>query len=369
MDTEQNKIEQENTGIQEISLKDLIFKFKEWFNYFRSKWKLLFIACVLGGATGFAIAFFSKPIYIAKLTFAMEEDKGGIGGGGLSGALGLASSFGFDLGGGGGGGAFAASNLAELMKSRLIVEKVLLDTFLIDGKNSTLAEYYIQINELRKNWEKHPNLKKIHFQPNPDRSKFNLQQDSILQGIYNSLTGKETLSITQKDKKVSILSIEVKSKNELFSKSFCENLANETSDFYIKTKSKKARLNTNVLQKQVDSVRLALNNSITGVAQEADNLYNLNPTLNIKGAGSKKIQVDVTANTEILKQLVVQLELSKITLRKETPLIQVIDRPIFPLEKEKAGKKKYLLVGSFFACFMATLYLYLTEIYKKIVGK
>ena len=81
----------------------------------------------------------------------MEEDKGS-GGGGLSGALGLASSFGIDLGGAGGGAAFAASNLAELMKSRLLVEKVLLEPIIINGKTITIAEYHIQINNTGHNF-------------------------------------------------------------------------------------------------------------------------------------------------------------------------------------------------------------------------
>ena len=76
----------------------------------------------------------------------MEEDKGG--GGGLGGAMGLASSFGFDLGGGG-GGLFTSSNIIELMKSRLVVEKTLLNPVQIAGKEISLADYYIQINELK----------------------------------------------------------------------------------------------------------------------------------------------------------------------------------------------------------------------------
>ena len=97
-----------------------------------------------------------------------------------------------------------------------------------------------------------------------------------------------------------------------------------------------------VLQRQVDSVRNALNGAIIGVANETDNVYNLNPAFNIKGAPSKKKQIDVQANTSILTNLVVQLELAKITLRKETPLIQLIDRPILPLDKEQLGKVKLL---------------------------
>jgi hypothetical protein len=254
------------------------------------------------------------------------------------------------------------------MKSRLLVEKVLLEPVLIKGKIISLVEYYIQINELRKDWLEDPDLKDIQFLPNSDPSKFTLQQSAILQQIHLSLIDKENLSIMPKDKKVTILSIEVSSENELFSKIFCESLAKETSDFYIETKSKKAKINVNVLQRQTDSVRNALNGAITGVANETDNVYNLNPAFNIKGAPSKKKQFDVQANTAILTNLVVQLELAKITLRKETPLIQLIDRPILPLQKEKFGKLKSIALGGFLAGFLYILYLIFARLYRKMVA-
>ncbi len=352
----------------EISLKELILKLREWGVYLKSKWKAIILICFLGASVGLTYALIEKPNYKGALTFAMEEDKSsGSGGAGLSGALGLASSFGIDLGGAGGGGAFAASNLSELMKSRLIVEKVLLNSTIIKGKNTTLAEYYININKLRESWDKKPALKNIHFLPGSDRLNFTLQQDSILKQIHKKLIEIDKLSIMQKDKKVTILSIEVTSEDEIFSKMFCENLAKETSDFYIQTKSKKAKINVDVLQKQVDSVKNELNNSITGVAQAADNIYNLNPALNIKSAGSKQKLVDVQANTAILTNLAVQLELAKITLRKETPLIQLIDRPILPLEKEKTGKLKALIIGGLFAGFLSVIYLISGLLFKKLL--
>jgi hypothetical protein len=287
-------------------------------------------------------------------------------GGGLGGALGIASSFGIDLGGGGGGGAFAAGNLAELMKSRLLVEKVLLVPIQINNKTISLAEYYIQINNLREGWDKNPNLKNIQFLPNDDKSYFTFQHDSILKIIYRNLIDATKLSIQQKDKKITILSIEVTSENENFSKFFCENLAKETSDFYIETKSKKARINVSVLQRQADSVRNALNSAISIMANETDYIYNLNPAFNIKGAPSKKKQIDVQSNTAILSNLVVQLELAKIALRKETPLIQLIDRPILPLDKEKFGKLKSIILGGFLSGFLTLLYLIFSQLFKKL---
>ncbi len=367
MSTNQENPALNNFDNDEISLKEIILKIRQTLIFLKSKWKIIFTAGAVGGLIGLSIGWAEKPTYKATLTFALEDDKGSAGGGGLGGALGLASSFGIDLGGSG-GGAFAASNLTELMKSRLIVEKVLLSSVEVDGKVITLIEYYIKINNLRKAWKERSDLKNIRFLPGDDRTRYSLKQDSILQQIHKNLISKDRLSIMQKDKKVTILSIEVTSEDEQFSKIFCESIAKETSDFYIETKSKKARINVGVLQNQVDSIRTELNGAISSVAAETDNIYNLNPAFNIKGALSKKKQIDVQANTVLLTNLIVQLELAKITLRKETPLIQLIDRPMFPLTKEKFGKLKSLFLGGFLAGFLTIFSLIIKQLLKKIIS-
>ena len=354
-----------NFDNDEISLKELILKVKEWYLFLLAKWKPIILAGIIGGLIGFTITYQQKPNYKAVLTFAMEDDKSG-GGGGLGGALGLASQFGIDLGSSG-GGAFAGSNLIELMKSRKIVEKTLLSPIEVDGKTKSLVEYYLEFNESKKGWDEKPLLKNLNFPVDADRTNFTLQQDSILKNLSAGLI-KTNLVISQIDKKVSILSIEMNSTNELFAKLFCETIANETSDYYVEIKSKKSKMNVEILQHQTDSIRAELNSAITGVAAASDNVFNLNSAMNVKRTPSARRQVDVQANTAILTQLVGNLELAKVTLRKETPLLQIIDRPTFPLEKEKVSKLKPLILGGFFAEFLTVLYLIFSNLYKKIIA-
>jgi uncharacterized protein involved in exopolysaccharide biosynthesis len=76
----------------------------------------------------------------------------------------------------------------------------------------------------------------------------------------------------------------------------------------------------------------------------------------------------VQANTAILTQLVTNLEMAKVSLRKETPLIQVIDRPILPLKKEKVGKLKSLILGSFLAGFLTVLVLIFKKLFAGILA-
>ncbi|MFW0737306.1 Wzz/FepE/Etk N-terminal domain-containing protein [Flavobacterium sp. T12S277] len=337
---------------EEISLKELLGKGKEWYFYIRSQWKVVLLVGILGSCIGLVYSFVKKPIYTANLSFALEDDKAG---GGIGGALGLASSFGLDLGGSGGGGVFSGSNLTELFKSRSMVEKTLLSNVNVNGKEISLAEMYIQTNGWRENWKKDQRLSNVQFLPNSNRKKFTRVQDSLLGVMYNALS-KEGFSVGQRDKKVAIININVSSKNELFSKFFCETLVNEVGKFYIETKSKKARINMAVLERQVDSIRNELNGAITGVAIANDNTFNLNPALNVRRTPSARRQVDVQANTAILTELVKQSELAKVTLRKDTPLIQVIDRPVLPLPKEKFEKARGLLMGGFLGCLIAILF-------------
>jgi len=353
----------DNTPIienDEISLKDLIFKVKALYSYLISQWRIILIAGLVGSVLGVSYSFIKKPIYKATLSFAVEDEKSA---GGLGNALGLASSLGIDLGGG--GSIFAGSNLTELFKSRSMVEKTLSTPIVQDNKTISLAEMYIQNQGWRKKWKKDAELASLQFLPNSNRKKFTRTQDSIYGVIYNNLS-KSGLSVAQKDKKIAIITIDVSSTNELFSKYFCEALAKEVSDFYIDTKSKKSRQNMLILERQTDSIRRELNGSITGVAIANDNTFNLNPALNVRRAPSARRQVDVQANTAILTELVKQTELAKVTLRKETPLIQVIDKPILPLSMERFGKIKGLLLGGFVGGFITVLGLIIKKALKLI---
>ncbi|WP_431245222.1 Wzz/FepE/Etk N-terminal domain-containing protein [Flavobacterium sp. P21] len=347
----------ENDG---ISLKDLIDQTREWYVYLLSQWKIILCVGIIGAVLGLTYSIFKKPVYTATLSFALEDDKSG--GGGLGGALGLASSFGLDLGGSG-GGIFTGTNLTELFKSRSMVEKTLLSPINLNGKEISIAELYIKNNEWRESWKDKPSIYKIQFLPNANRKNFTRVQDSILGKIYGKLS-KSDLSVSQKDKKASIITMDVSSTNELFAKIFCEALAKQVGKFYVETKSKKARMNMAILEHQVDSIRGELNGAITGVAVANDNTFNLNPALNVRRAPSARRQVDVQANTAILTELVKQAELAKVTLRKETPLIQVIDRPIFPLPKERLGKLKGIVFGGGLAVFLVSLFL----IIKRLLG-
>jgi len=362
-----SKTEQDKTVSKsgETSLKDIILKVRDWWRYLLSRWAIILICGSIGAALGLTYSLFKKTFYTAELSFALEDDKSGSGG--LGAAMGLASQFGIDLGGSSVSGAFSGDNLLGLMKSRSMVESTLLKPIDISGKKQTLAELYISFNKLRENWVDMPRLRNIQFSPGVDRKTFSLQQDSVLGDFYKRIVT-ANLSVDKIDKKLSIITVVVTSENELFSKYFAEMLTKTVSGFYIDTKTRKSVQNVEILQHQTDSVRQQLNAAITGVAMSGDNNPNANPSLQILRVPSQRRQVDVQANQAILTQLVANLEISKVSLRKETPLIQVIDSPILPLEKKRFGKTKGLVLGGILAGFLASLFVLSKKMFQDLLN-
>lgn len=341
----------------EISIQELIQVLSGWFKILLSKWSRLVFCGIVCGILGLGFTYFEKPKYTATLTYALDDEKSM---GSMGGALGLASTLGFDLGSNSAGGAFGSTNLMELMHSRSLIEKTLLTNIKHDNHWETLAEFYLEFKSVKKKWDGESELEKIKFNADDKRVLYTRTKDSILGKIFEDIN-KNQLFIYQKDKKNSIISIDVKSENELFAQYFCQTLVKVVSDFYIETKIKKGRLNVSILQTQVDSVRNELNSAIIGVAASTDNTFNLNPALNIKRTPTSKRQVDIQANSAILTQLVINLEMAKVSLRKETPLIQIIDTPILPLKIEKASKIKWFIIFSVFSVLILSMYFIISK--------
>jgi hypothetical protein len=352
-----------------ISLKELILKLREWVGYLLSKWLIVLVCGILGGALGFTYALYKKPVYIASTTFVLEE---GEKSGGLGQYAGIASMVGIDLGGGG-GGIFQGDNILELYKSRSMIVKTLLTSINNDGKDQLLIDQYISFNKLREKWSSEPALKNIQFKTyNIKDSKtkslqFTRLQDSILGTIVNDINS-NYLIVAKLDKKLSIIKADVKSLDESFAIGFNNQIVKNVNDFYIQTKTKKALDNVSILQQKTDSVRSVMNGAIYSSAVVSDATPNLNPTKQVQRiAPMQRSQFTAETNKLVLGELVKNLEMSKIALRKETPLIQVVDQPVLPLYVDKLGKLKGLVLGAFALSFFSVLFLLIKRIYKNLM--
>jgi hypothetical protein len=337
-------------NVEGISVPDTVTKIKSGIRYIKSRWKLVLIVSLLGAVSGVCYSIFSKTTYTANCTFVLEDSKSG---GGLGQIAGLASLAGISLGGASGGGIFEGDNILELYKSRTMIEKAMLSTCIVDGKKQMLIDRFMDRYELRGK-RNDGKTDYISFEGDPDN--FSRKQDSVITRLAG-LINKKILKVTKPDKKLSIFKVEVISEDEQFSKCFTDKMVENVNNFYIQTKVKKESQTVQILQHQADSVRVILNNSMHGVASANDAAPNPNPLMSTLRLNSQKKQVDVQASSAIYAEVVKNLELQKIALLQQMPLIQVVDKAVFPLGKNVVTKRFGGIIGMLIGLFLISLIL------------
>lgn len=340
---------------EDNSIIEIILNLIQWLKYLKSKWLIIFFSGLLGVVFGFIFSINRNKIYTANLTFALEEKNPG---GGINS---IASTLGLNIGGNE-SGVFAGENIIELMKSRLLIEKTLLTKVLINNKEEFLVNRFIDINYSDVADKNNAEIKNKKFY-STDRNRFTREQDSLL-GNIQSYIKNSTLEVSKLDKKLSIVSVKLKSKDEIFAKLFCENLVKNVTDFYVETKTGKSKKNVLILSNRVDSVKRELDQAMYGRASFSDQ----NMSLIKQSAAVPKIKQEMKIQmlSTLYSELVKNLELTKLALMREEPLIQIIDKPILPLPFEKTNRIKLILLGGILSLVSITVFLILYKMFINI---
>lgn len=349
-----------------IDLKEFLIRVGDWCHYILSRWMTILILGFLGGVIGLYYATRKKPIYIATTTFVLENGEGASNNFGQY--AGIASMVGLDLGAGG-GGIFQGENIIELYKSRTMIEKALFSQLDLNGRKKSLMECYLEINKINEDWKDNPVLLKLDFFNLPLKESDTLRslnttrlRDSIVSMAVNDINA-NYLTIAKQDKKLNIIKVDIKSKDEQFAKNFNNSIVRNVNDFYIQTKTKKALENVSILEEKTDSVKKVMNGVIYKAATVTDATPNLNPTRQVlRIAPLQRAQFSAETNKAIFSTYSQNLEMAKMTLLKETPLIQVIDQPVYPLEKKQTGKLFAFLVFGVLVGFLTLLTLVISRI-------
>jgi hypothetical protein len=328
-----------------IVLGDVIESIKRFFSYLRSQVILIALCAIVGLVLPLIYRALQKPTYAASTTFILEEKSAG--GGGLAG---IASQVGLDLGSlGSGSSLFTGDNILDIIKSRVIIEKVLL-TPISGNTGKTLADLYVEFSGLGERLPAPVSFASL--------GAHSVYQDSVLYVVYEQIA-KKNVSVDRLNKKGSIFKIVTVSQNQVFSKNFAERLLKETTTYYVNVKTSTAAANVKRLQARGDSLLRVLN----AKSYNAASFQILDPNVAYK---SMSVPAEVSSRDKsivfsIYAEVTKNLEMSRIALVSQTPVIQLLDVPKYPLMDDRksylflgfAGLFAGLLVG-FFLC----LYLY-----------
>lgn len=345
-----------------FSLRDFILKFKEWGGYLISRWYFLLAFTMIGAAIGYWVVSKKPTYYIATTSFVLEGTNQSATGSGL------ASMMGLDVGT---GGLFQGENILELYRSRSMIIKTLLTNANFEGHTELLIHRYIKINNLRQTvWKDDAKLRNISFnESNRYADNEQIIHNTVLLGIVKDILN-NYLVIGKPDKRVNIINVTVKSTDELFSKAFDEAIVENVNSFYLDTKTKKTRESIAVMQRKADSIKAVATGSIYAAAAIEDATPNLNPTRQAqRTAPVETARMRSELSRGILNELVRNIEMSKMELQSQTPLIAVIDDPILPLDVEGPAKGKYVLAGGMAGILIVLVLLIIIRIFNRAMRR
>lgn len=341
-----------------ITLRQLIERVERFLKFLLSKWLLILIGSVLTAALLSIYDSVKKPTFTAKTSFVLDNESSG----GLGQLSSLASLAGVNVGGlAEGGTLFQIDNIQELYRSRRMIEKTLLSRSDIESYD-LLIDQYIVVEKLERKWR--TKFDEHHLNFTLSRDEFTRTQDSLLMEVTERIQ-KRNLIVSKPSRKLTILEVAVNHQDEVFAKEFDQVLVKNVNEFYIETRTKKARENLNLLQSQTDSVKRVLDTKMLELAQATERLPNANPLYVTNQVPIQKLNIDFRTSTTVYAEMVKNLELAKISLRNTTPLIQIIDEPILPLQDNSRSLFKAVVLGALIGGLLMLTYLSLRYFYQE----
>jgi len=343
---------------EKISLKNVFQGFKEWLMFIMDQRKKIVYGTLITLVLTLSYNYLKSPVYYANTSFVLENDASAS----LGGLSSLASMSGINTSSlMSASNLFQIDNIQELYRSNNMLKQALLEKVTINGKSQILIDYFAVAQNLEKKWVKEKVYLKDFYK---DKKLYSRAQDSVLKEAIK-LIKKDFLIVGKPNRNTSILNVGFRHKDEVFAKIFNEVLVNKVNSFYYKTETKKTAFNLNVLQVQTDSVKGLLDMSFLALAEIDQNTPNLNPLVKTAKVPYQKAMANLQANQAIYLEVVKQLELAKVAHRNKTPLIQIIDKPSFPLENNRWTFLDILILGIFGGGMLIVLLLSLQRIIRQ----
>jgi hypothetical protein len=330
----------DNYTKDEISLKELIEYFGAYFGALKKGVIFILILGIASAAISY-LYFSSKPVnYQARLSFMLNEDESNP----ISGMNSILGQFGLPVI----NQRVNISKLLELTKSRKIIQDALFEKKKIDGKNTYLANHFIEAYEMSDGWSsEYPEMKEFMFSHDSIES-FNNYENFALQSLCTLIGGtpanrSKALLETDFGQNTTIMSYVVNTRNELISYHLTNCLFEATSDFYIDKSIERQKTTYEVLVVKRDSLR-----------KEYDRLEFLYADLSDRATGLFSKKQDIKRDRTRAEMLQLSSGLAKLeeniafvefSIEDSTPILQVIDAPLLPLKELKVSAFMSIFLG------------------------
>ncbi len=299
-----------------------------------------------------AVSFFyysSKPtLYKARLSFMLNEDESSQ----MSNVSAILGQFGLPMM----NQRVNISKVLELSLSRKIIQEAIFNEIETSNGPNFLSNHIIDIYELNDRWNsKELEMSNFKF-TNAKVDSFSIKENIALKSIATMIAGtpanrKNALIETDYGQNTTIMSFVTHSQDEALSYHLTHAVFEATSNFYVEKTIEKQTSTYDVLVSKKDSLLKEYNRLEYKYADLSDKSTGLfSKKMDIKKERARGEMLQLSAGLSKLEE---QISLVEFSIENSTPILQVIDAPILPLEEVTTSKFKSILIGLGFGLILS----------------
>ena len=317
----------------EITLKDIILKIQHWWSLvWPIRVRIIALSLLVGGASAMYTMFLKAPVYTVNYQLFFEEESGG-----MSGAMRLASSFGFSLGS---GGAVSSITVQEYLTSRDNVAKAMTT---VSDQGLMAERYYAEA------LEGNEEFKEEFFAAFGKNQRYT---DSILSEMTLELN--EGFLSASLDEESGAINFSINGYDEAFVYDLSSALISNTEEAFLDWKKKKSLSAVDAFQVKVDSLETAIDATLRRLGEYEDQNNSL--VSSVDKMKRMRLTIDLEALKVAYGEYIKGLEMSKAELMNLEPPFKYFDAPTYPLHKEEGSVVLSGLLGSVITSFLLVLF-------------
>jgi len=327
-------MEQNNIQDDEITLKELILKIKEFVIELLRKWYIILLLTIPAVAYFYYKHINHDVTYTAETKFIIEGQSGG-------GVSNLLSQFG--LRGGGGGSKTNPYKVMEVAKSKLTVRDLLFK----QDEGDFIANHILRDYQLIELWsKKKPEFKDFKF-TSGDYENFTTLQNKVLLALIGKVIGSKTeknpiLGFSY-DEDSGIFKYNITTKNEDLTLQIIDESYKYIVSFFETDLLLSQGKSTQILKSKADSIKTLIDRKIYQVARISDQSQGLQ--LQTPNSGKMILEGELLALKTAYGEILKSYEISDVGMQDTKPLFIKLDEPIPPLEPLKSSLLISLIKG------------------------
>lgn len=306
---------------------------------------------------------FSRPItYTARLTFMLNEDRGGNG---------LASMLGQFGGLLGGTEDYQMEKILELARSRRIISGALFKRYNLNGQEDFYANHVIRVQRLHDKWKNDSTLNGFLFtRENP--ADFNRIENKALLALHGEIIGsgegvEGPMFGTGLNNDTGIMTLSMYSRDEMLAIDLLNTLYQKISTFYVDKSVERERETLKILAQKRDSIGRVLNRNDVASASFEDRNNAL--LMEINKVPGKRYQRNNQLLSLVYGEAIKNAELAEFAMKSSTPFLSVIDVPIPPIKPDARGRAVSVLIGLALGLLISTIFIVGRKIFRDTMAK